>query len=181
MRCAPRGRTAGRSNSVSQAPTACTPGCRSNVEVGMHVPQVRHTATHSWHGLAGLWQTALLMCVLQTCQSATAETGSADVQALKPISNLLLPPTTSDDVSQTDNWTLPDVCGSDGCGVSACTSYEPYVAPKPCNWGGICCLNWNVVGITLLPRDAMSFSLSTVMDAVSKLDNLTVLRMPQQG
>ena len=158
---------------------ALTEDCESVVNLAMHV---LHTAKCSCCGPLLLWQTALSIYAFQACQSATAQTSSTDVQALTAINNLLLPPSTSDAALHTNNWTLPDPCGPRDCGVAACTLYGPYVAPSQCNWDGICCLNWKVVGMSLLSRKSpINAALSTVLDAIGSLDNLAVLRLAHQG
>ncbi|KAL3157860.1 hypothetical protein ABBQ32_012274 [Trebouxia sp. C0010 RCD-2024] len=135
----------------------------------------RHTAMCSRYGPSFLWQTALSIYVLQACQSTAAQTSSSDVHALNAFNNLLLP-----HAWQTNNRSLLDPCGSRDCGVSACTLYD--VAPRQCNWDGDCCLDWKVVGISLLPQKSPTdAALSTVLDAIGSLQNLAVLRLAQQG
>lgn len=133
-----------------------------------------------------VWQTTLFVFLLQACQAVSAQTISTDAQALTEIKNILLPPATSDDVLRTYNWTTSlDPCGSAHCGVSACSwqlSSELYTESSRCNWGGICCNNWYVIGISLPSRQLQTRSpLSRLTDAVSSIENLKFLKMDKQG
>lgn len=151
----------------------------------MHTP-VQHESTQYRCDPSRKWQTALCILLLQLCQAVSAQTRSTDVQALMEIRNILLPPATSDSVLQTYNWTVSlDPCGSAVCGVPACSrqlSSALYVGMSQCNWGGVCCNDWCISGISLPPQQSRRRSpLSLVTDVTSSMDNLRFLKMARQG
>lgn len=167
-----------------QARRGCSEDRKCCIKFEVHVPVQYKTGFR--RGSSAMWQTTLLVFALQVCQAVSAQTISTDAQALAEIKSILLPPATSDDVLRTYNWTTSlDPCGSAHCGVSACSwqSFSAlYAESSRCNWGGICCKNWYVIGISLPPRQLQTRSpLSTLTDAISSIEKLKVLKMDKQG
>lgn len=169
---------------IEQARTADSADCKPCIDLELHVP-VQYKMRFR-RGPSSVWQTTLFTFILQACQAVSAQTISTDVQALTAIRNILLPPATSDDVVLTYNWTTSqDPCGSAFCGVSACTwqfSSALYAESSRCNWGGICCDNGYVIGLSLPPRQLQtSPPLATLTDAINSMTNLKLLKMDKQG
>ena len=170
---------------TEQARAAFSADCKCRIELEVHVPVQYKMCCR--RGSSNVWQATLFAFVLQAYQAVLAQTINTDVQALTEIKNALLPPATSDDVLRMYNWTTSvDPCGSAYCGVSACSwhfSSALYAESSRCNWGGICCNSWYVIGIDLPPRQLQtSSSLSTLIDALSSMKNhLKLLKMDKQG
>lgn len=169
---------------IEQARTAFSADCNCCIELEVYVPVQYKMCCR--RGSSSVWQATVFALVLQVCQAVSAQTISTDVQALTEIKNILLPPATSNFVVQMYNWTTSlDPCGLAHCGASACSwqfSAALYAESSRCNWGGICCNSWHVIGISLPPRRPQTIpSLSTLTEAMSSMGKLKLLKMDKQG
>ena len=131
------------------------------------------------------WLAMLVLYVLQ--QPVSAQTNSTDAVALNVLKRSLFP---ASGVALTSyNWTdEADICGTASCGPLACNAQATDILTgtagevPSCHWGGICCTNWEVTGLSLSSTvPAASASQRSWLEVVGWLQNLQVLQLPQQG
>ena len=133
------------------------------------------------------WQLLLLFVLLHARQAAAMQTNSADTRALTAISGSMSPQTMSNKAATLKNWTSIDPCGSASCGEAACRVLTEAVLSEAlntstCNWGGICCDQWHVTGISLLPRVlGTAAGQSRLPQTLASMERLKVLKMAKQG
>ena len=125
------------------------------------------------------------ICVLQ--EPVSAQTNSTDATAMNVLKSTLFPSAST--ALTLYNWTdKTDMCGAASCGPLACKAHKNKALTGPaggvpsCHWGGICCTEWDVTGLSLLsPIPAASTSQGKWLEVVGWLQNLQVLQLPQQG
>ena len=116
-----------------------------------------------------------------------AQTNSTDATAMEALKSSLFP--TSSSALQAQNWTSSsDVCGFTSCGPPSCSMQTIGLLTEAagdipvCNWSGVCCTSWDVTGISLsTPAISVSTFQRSLPEALSQMQNLQVLQVPQQG
>ncbi len=116
-----------------------------------------------------------------------AQTNSTDATAMEALKSSLFP--TSSSALQAQNWTSSsDICGFASCGPPSCSTQTiglltGAAGDTPvCNWSGVCCTSWDVTGISLsAPAISVSTFQRSLPEALSQMQNLQVLQVPQQG
>lgn len=136
------------------------------------------------------WQwplTVVLYTLLHQLFLASAQTNSTDAAALSALKASLFP--TTDTALQAYNWTITtDICGMATCGPLTCSIQTIGILTgsagevQNCNWGGICCTDWEVTGISLVGPSSVASALTPGLpEAFGWMRNLEVLQMPKKG
>ena len=131
----------------------------------------------------------LLILYIAVCgpSPVRAQTNSTDAKAMEALKNSLFP--TSSSALQAQNWTSSsDVCGFTSCGPPSCSMQIIGLLTGAagnipvCNWSGVCCTSWDVTGISLsAPAISVNTFQRSLPEALSQMQNLQVLQVPQQG